>query len=271
MLNVGLKGVVVLAALVLAAGVGPAGGVLAAEDTAPQEQDTGSQDTGQQDTPQQTPPPENPSRETPSPDGTLLRQPSQQSDPSDPSSGPGRPPARDPFGRRPIDSLTKGQALAAARSDDEVMQALLSLSTHNWIGLRRTQQRFYAYVRDAAALKAYLAICPKHRVEVNTLPIDRLARQYLEVILASQFEGEALERYDALPRGMQAAFTAELGRRVFAFEQGFATAREMAAIEAGTTTLKDYCDTQARDRFDSFVALQATAVRALPQDARQGE
>ncbi|RMB04690.1 hypothetical protein [Eilatimonas milleporae] len=268
MLNVGLKGVVVLAALVLAAGVGPAGGVLAAEDTAPQEQDTGSQDTGQQDTPQQTPPPENPSRETPSPDGTLLRQPSQQ---SDPSSGPGRPPARDPFGRRPIDSLTKGQALAAARSDDEVMQALLSLSTHNWIGLRRTQQRFYAYVRDAAALKAYLAICPKHRVEVNTLPIDRLARQYLEVILASQFEGEALERYDALPRGMQAAFTAELGRRVFAFEQGFATAREMAAIEAGTTTLKDYCDTQARDRFDSFVALQATAVRALPQDARQGE
>ena len=256
MLNVGLKGVVVLAALVLVAG-----GALAAEDTAAQEQDT----------PQQTPPPENPSRENPSPDGTLLRQPSQQSEPSGSSSEPGRPPARDPFGRRPIDSLTKGQALAAARSDDEVMQALLSLSTHNWIGLRRTQQRFYAYVRDAAALKAYLAICPKHRVEVNTLPIDRLARRHLEVILASQFEGEALERYDALPRERQAAFTAELGRRVFAFEQGFTTAREMAAIEAGTTTLKDYCDTQARDRFDSFVALQATAVRALPQDARQGE
>lgn len=136
-------------------------------------------------------------------------------------------------------------------------------SFEKWLGVRQTNHPLYHYPLGAARFRAYLHFCKRHQLNVDMHPIETLAIGNLVEIISAHYEETEWAAFKDLNDDDIRSFLSDLARDIYAYEYANAVTEQKTAKEASGKINKFYCEDIARENFQDYVALRATAKRQL--------
>lgn len=136
-------------------------------------------------------------------------------------------------------------------------------SVEKWLGVRQTNHPLYHYPLGAARLRAYLHFCKRHQLNVDMHPIETLAIGNLVEIMSAHYEETEWAAFKDMDEDAIRGFLADMARDLYAYEFANAVTEQTTAKEASGKINKFYCEDIARENFQDYVALRATAKREL--------
>ncbi len=177
-------------------------------------------------------------------------------------------PAQDPA-QRPVPGPAQNPPVEADDRNGmwtpENVADLRIISQEWWQRFRRTNQRLYKYVGEAAEFRAYLQVCKRHDLNVDMTPINELSSSHLQQILLALFKEAEYGILETLNKDQQAALMTDVAGDAYGFEYGYRIARQTAVIAASGGTTNAYCGQVEETNFKKYIALRATAKRAGEQ------
>lgn len=142
------------------------------------------------------------------------------------------------------------------------------ISQEWWQQFRRTNQRQYKYIGEAADFRAYLQVCKRHELNVDMESIHALSIRHMQQILLALFKEAEYAIIETLTKEQQAALMADLASDAYSFEFGYRIAHQRAIINVSGGTTNNYCVQVEKGNFDKYIALRATAKREIEQAQR---
>lgn len=145
----------------------------------------------------------------------------------------------------------------------KTVEELRVISQEWWQQFRRTNQRQYKYIGEAAQFRAYLQVCKRNDLNVNMESINTLSNRHMQQILLAIFKEAEYAIIETLDKEQQAALMADLASDAYGFEFGYRIAHQRAIINVSGGTTNNYCAQVEKDNFDKYIALRATAKREI--------
>lgn len=142
------------------------------------------------------------------------------------------------------------------------------ISQEWWQQFRRTNQRLYKYVGEAAEFRAYLEVCKRHDLNVDMDDINALSSRHLQQILLALFKEAEYAVLESQTKEQQAELMADVASDAYSFEYGYRIAHQTAIINVTGGTTNNYCEQVAEVNFKKYIALRATAKRQVGQTQR---
>lgn len=142
------------------------------------------------------------------------------------------------------------------------------ISQEWWQKFRRTNQRQYKYVGEAAEFRAYLQVCKRHELNVDMESINALSNRHLQQILLALFKEAEYGIIESHTKEQQAELMADLASDAFSFEFGYRIAQQTAIINVSGGTTNNHCEQVEQVNFQKYIALRATAKREIEQAQR---
>ena len=139
------------------------------------------------------------------------------------------------------------------------------ISQEWWQKFRRTNQRLYKYIGEAAEFRAYLQVCKRHDLNVDMAPINSLSSRHMQQILLALFKEAEYGILETLSKEQQAELMADVASDAYSFEYGYRIARQTAMIDVSGGTTNVYCGQVEETNFKKYIALRATAKREIEQ------
>lgn len=137
-----------------------------------------------------------------------------------------------------------------------------------WQQFRRTNQRQYKYIGEAAEFRAYLQVCKRHDLNVDMDSINALSSRHLQQILLALFKEAEYAILETQTKEQQAELMADVASDAYSFEYGYRIAHQTAIINVTGGTTNNYCEQIEETNFKKYIALRATAKREIEQTQR---
>lgn len=137
------------------------------------------------------------------------------------------------------------------------------VSLELWLKFQRTGQRLYNFIRESSEFRAYIHVCKRHDLNVNMKPINALSERNLQQIILAHYEEPEYAVLEALEKSEQADLMIDIASDIYAFEYGYRIAEQRGEIAASGKTNQSFCAVIADEYFKKYVALLATANKAL--------
>jgi len=186
-----------------------------------------------------------------------------QDTPQVPAENPVKKPLADPAQSPLLDADDRNDMWTPKNVTD-----LRLISQEWWQKFRRTNQRLYKYVGEAAEFRAYLQVCKRHDLNVDMAPINDLSNSHLQQILLALFKEAEYRILETLGKEQQAELMADVASDAYSFEYGYRIARQTAVIAVSGDTTNAYCGQVEETNFKKYIALRATAKREIEQTQR---
>ncbi len=140
-------------------------------------------------------------------------------------------------------------------------EELRLVSLDLWLKFRRTNQRLYSYINEAAEFRAYSYLCKRHDLNVNLEPINQLVDRHLQQIIIAHYDEPDYAVLEKLSKAEQAELMTDISGDLYAFEYGYRVAQQNSVIETAGSTTNNYCSQAEKTYYQKYIALLATARR----------
>lgn len=138
---------------------------------------------------------------------------------------------------------------------------LRHVSLELWLKFRRTNQRLYNYIKEAADFRAYAYLCKRHDLNVNLEPINSLVSRHLQQIILAHYEEPDYAVLETLGKEDQGRLMTDIASDLYGFEYGYRLSAQQSAITAASSTTNNYCVQVQDTHYGKYIALLATARR----------
>lgn len=149
------------------------------------------------------------------------------------------------------------------KAENSKLAALRLWSMEKWMTVRKTNHPLYHYALNSARFRAYHNICKRHDLNVDLTLLNELALWNLSEIVIAHYEEPEWANFEGLNEDAIRTFIGDLGQDIYAFEYAVALNDLQDAKELAGSTTKAYCTSIAKENYDSYIVLRATAKRQL--------
>lgn len=142
-------------------------------------------------------------------------------------------------------------------------EELRLVSLELWLKFRRTNQRLYNFIGEAAEFRAYSYICKRHDLNVNLSPINQLADRHIKQIILAHYEEPDYAVLETMEKSEQARLMTDIAADIYGFEYGYRLSEQTAIIDTTGSTTNNFCLQVEKVNYGKYIALLATARRQI--------